>query len=269
MDESLKQEELTSVSESDLALDLTKEAEKLYIPAPPAKNGEIPQDLGVSFGTSTTADREAENVVVSLNQSVFYHFCKRAFDIVGSLLALVVLSPVFLITAIAIFIDDPGVVFFSQERSGLNDRPFKMWKFRSMCKNAPELRATMEAQNEMDGPTFKLHDDPRITKVGRFIRRTSIDELPQLFNILRGEMSFVGPRPLATYETVNFTDIQRKRHLVKPGLVCYWQVSGRNKISFDDWMKMDVRYINEASLLTDIKILFLAVPAVISGDGAM
>lgn len=202
------------------------------------------------------------------NKRLRYRFVKRTFDILASLIGLILLSPLFLIVAIAIFIDDPGPVLFFQERNGLNGRVFRMWKFRSMYKDAPEKRFEMESQNELDGPAFKITNDPRVTRVGRLIRKASIDELPQLVNILRGQMSIVGPRPLPTYETAKLTQQQRKRLLAKPGLVCYWQVSGRNDIPFDEWMRMDYRYINEASVLTDLKILCMAVPAVISGKGA-
>ena len=205
---------------------------------------------------------------VTPNRKRAYRFLKRAFDIVASLCGILVLLPLFLLVAVAIFIDDPGPVLFFQDRNGLNGKVFRMWKFRSMYQDAPEKRFEMESQNELDGPAFKLKDDPRITRVGKFIRRTSIDELPQLVNILKGEMSFVGPRPLPTYETEQLTQQQKKRLLAKPGLVCYWQVCGRNDILFDEWMRMDYRYINEASFLTDLKIIGMAIPAVISGKGA-
>jgi lipopolysaccharide/colanic/teichoic acid biosynthesis glycosyltransferase len=143
-----------------------------------------------------------------------------------------------------------------------------MYKFRSMIKNAPAMRAEMEKFNELDGPAFKMKDDPRITKIGAFIRKTSIDELPQLVNVLKGEMSLVGPRPLPTYETAECNEYQLQRLLVKPGLTCYWQISGRNDISFDEWIEMDLQYIREASIWTDIKILFMTVGAVLTGKGA-
>ncbi len=202
------------------------------------------------------------------NNSLFYRFVKRAFDIVVSLLGIIVLSPLILIVSLIIYIDDPGPVFFIQDRNGINGKVFKMWKFRSMTKNAQNLRFEMEDQNELDGPAFKIKDDPRITKVGKFIRKTSIDELPQLVNILKGEMSVVGPRPLPTYETEQLNEKQLQRLLVKPGLICYWQVCGRNNVSFDEWMEMDYKYIKDASVATDLKILFKAIPAVLSGLGA-
>ncbi len=205
---------------------------------------------------------------VAPNRRFGYRFMKRTFDIAASLIGLILLLPLFLIVAAAIYIDDPGPVLFFQERNGLNGRVFRMIKFRSMFRDAPEKRFELESQNELDGPAFKLTNDPRVTRVGKLIRKTSIDELPQLINILLGQMSIVGPRPLPTYETAQLTQQQRKRLLAKPGLVCYWQVSGRNDVPFDEWMRMDYRYINEADVLTDLKIICMAIPAVISGKGA-
>lgn len=203
------------------------------------------------------------------NNSIAYRFLKRTFDIVASMCGLIILSPVFLITAIAIYIEDQEKAIFVQERNGLNGKVFRMYKFRSMCKDAPKMRTSMESQNELDGPAFKIKDDPRITKVGKFIRKTSIDELPQLVNILKGDMSVVGPRPLPTYETDQLTEVQRQRLLAKPGLVCYWQIQGRSDISFDEWMQMDFAYINDASFWTDMKIVLSAVPVVLLGKGAV
>lgn len=197
-----------------------------------------------------------------------YQVAKRIFDIVMSLLALIVLSPVFLVTAVAIYLDDKGPVIFSQNRNGLNGEVFLMYKFRSMCVNAPELHKELLKMNELDGPAFKMQDDPRVTKVGRFIRKTSIDELPQLINIFKGEMSIVGPRPLPTYETAQCNEYQKQRLLVKPGLTCYWQCSGRNDIPFDEWMELDLKYIKEASFWVDLKIIFMTVVAVVTGKGA-
>lgn len=205
---------------------------------------------------------------VKPNSRLCYRILKRTMDIVCSALALIVLSPVLLITAIAIKIEDGNPAIFTQDRNGLNGKVFRMYKFRSMCKNAPELHAALLEQNESDGPAFKMKEDPRITKVGRFIRRTSIDELPQLVNILKGDMSIVGPRPLPTYETEQCTEYQNQRLLVKPGLTCYWQCSGRSDIPFDEWMEMDIKYVQDASLWVDIKMIFRTVWVVIRGDGA-
>lgn len=205
---------------------------------------------------------------IAASKSIFYRFWKRFFDILLSIIALIVLQVVMIPTAIAIVINDGWPIFFNQDRNGLNGKVFKMYKFRSMCKNAPHMHAELLASNELDGPAFKMKDDPRITKVGKFIRKTSIDELPQLINIIKGEMSIVGPRPLPTYETENCNEYQLQRYLVKPGLTCYWQCSGRNDIPFDEWIELDLKYISEASLLTDIKIIWKTFISVIKGEGA-
>lgn len=186
-----------------------------------------------------------------------YLFFKRLIDILGSGFGLVILSPVFLIVAIAIKIEDSkGSVLFSQKRVGQYGKEFNMYKFRSMVSNAEELKAKLMEQNEMSGPMFKMKNDPRITKVGRFIRKTSIDELPQLINVLKGEMSLVGPRPSLPKEVAQFEPWMRERLEVKPGLTCYWQVLGRNDIDFDDWMKLDVKYVHDRNLWLDIKLIF-------------
>ena len=211
-------------------------------------------------------DGRTETVVV--DQSILYRFFKRFFDILLSVIALVVLSPVFLITAIAIRLEDGQPVVFTQKRSGLNGNEFKMYKFRSMVKNAPELHKELLKHNELDGPAFKMKDDPRITKVGRIIRKTSIDELPQLINIIKGEMSIVGPRPLPTYETENCNEYQKQRLLMKPGLTCYWQVMGRNDIEFDEWIELDLKYIRNANIFTDIGLIIMTFGAVFTGRGA-
>lgn len=203
-----------------------------------------------------------------LVSSVIFKIGKRAFDVLGSLMGLIVLAPVFLIIALAIKIEDGGYAFYKQDRNGLNGKVFEMYKFRSMCMNAEQMHQSLLEKNELDGPAFKLKNDPRVTKVGHFIRRTSLDELPQLVNILKGEMSFVGPRPLPTYETEQCNDYQKQRMMIKPGLTCYWQCSGRNNLSFDEWIELDLKYIREASLWTDFKIMCKTVASVISGDGA-
>ena len=197
-----------------------------------------------------------------------YRFVKRTVDIVTSLVGLIVLAPLFCVVAILIAKEDGFPVFFTQERNGLHGKVFRMYKFRSMCKNAPELHKELLKENELDGPAFKMKDDPRITKIGKFIRKTSIDELPQLLNILKGEMTIVGPRPLPTYETAQCNEYQNQRLLVKPGLTCYWQCSGRSDISFDEWMEMDLKYVKEASLWVDLKLLFQTVGVVLKGEGA-
>lgn len=192
-----------------------------------------------------------------------YRFFKRIGDITLSTAALVVLSPIFLLVALMIKLEDGGNTIYVQERNGINGKVFRMYKFRSMCMNAEEIHKDLLEQNELDGPAFKMKNDPRITKIGKFIRKTSIDELPQLINIIKGDMSIVGPRPLPTYETAQCNEYQNQRLLVKPGLTCYWQCCGKNNISFDEWIEMDLRYIREAGIRTDLKIIRMAVKMVI------
>lgn len=197
-----------------------------------------------------------------------YKVLKRILDVILCSIALIVLIPLFLVIGFAVWVEDRGSIFFSQERSGLNGQPFKIYKFRSMCMDAPKMHKELLSQNELDGPAFKIKKDPRITKVGAFLRKTSLDELPQLINIIKGEMSIVGPRPLPTYETVQLSDFERMRLTIKPGLTCYWQCEGRSEIEFEKWMQLDMKYIEEESLWTDIKIIFKTFGAVASGKGA-
>ncbi|WP_342986077.1 sugar transferase [Clostridium saudiense] len=185
-----------------------------------------------------------------------YDFIKRVIDIIISSLGLIMLSPILLIVGISIKLESKGPVFFSQKRVGLNGKEFDMFKFRSMVVNAEELKEKLSSQNEMSGPMFKMKDDPRITKVGKFIRKTSIDELPQLLNVLKGEMSLVGPRPSLPNEVKEFESWMMKRLEVKPGLTCYWQVMGRNNIGFEEWMKLDIKYVDERNTVIDIKLIF-------------
>ncbi|GEA30443.1 MULTISPECIES: sugar transferase [Clostridium] len=185
-----------------------------------------------------------------------YCFLKRITDILCSLFGLLVLSPIFLIVGILIKLESKGSVIFSQERIGKDGSVFKMYKFRSMVSNAEELKDKLCHKNEMSGPMFKMKDDPRVTKIGKFIRKTSIDELPQLFNVLKGDMSLVGPRPSLPKEVEKFDNWMMTRLEVKPGLTCYWQVSGRNDIDFEDWMKLDIKYVRERNTLVDIKLIF-------------
>ena len=190
-------------------------------------------------------------------KSKLYEITKRLMDILLSLIAIIFLMPIFIIVAIAIKIEDPkGKIIFTQERNGVYPTTFKMYKFRSMVHNAEELLEELNNQNELTGPVFKMKEDPRITKVGKFIRKTSIDELPQLFNILKGDMSLVGPRPPIPREVEKYTEYQLQRLSVKPGLTCIWQVSGRNSIDFDQWIELDLQYIRERSILLDIKLIF-------------
>jgi exopolysaccharide biosynthesis polyprenyl glycosylphosphotransferase len=195
---------------------------------------------------------------------------KRVIDVVGAGALLLVSSPFMAIGALVIRVTSPGPIIFSQARSGLHGRPFRMFKFRSMVTNAEQARAELDSMNEMTGPVFKLKNDPRVTPFGRWMRKTSFDELPQLWNVLRGEMSLVGPRPLPLYETANFADLtQRRRMSMRPGLTCLWQTRGRNQISdFKDWVRLDLEYIDRWSLWLDIVILFRTIPVVLLGWGA-
>lgn len=194
---------------------------------------------------------------------------KRVLDVLLSLVLLILLLPVFLITAIAIKISSPGPVFFSQKRLGLNKRLFNLYKFRTMVVDAERMQKDLENLNEADGPVFKIKNDPRITPIGRFLRISSIDELPQLFNVLKGDMSLVGPRPLPIRDYKEFD--QRwftRRFSVRPGLTCFWQINGRSDISFMKWIELDLRYIDNWSLRLDFLILLKTIPAVLRGAGA-
>jgi exopolysaccharide biosynthesis polyprenyl glycosylphosphotransferase len=195
---------------------------------------------------------------------------KQLLDLSGALLLLLCFSPVMLLAAIAVRLNSPGPIIFRQLRSGLNGRPFTMYKFRTMVTDAEQRKQELEVFNEMSGPVFKFTHDPRVTSTGRWLRKFSIDEFPQLFNVLRGEMSLVGPRPLPVDETRRFDDLAHRRRLsVKPGLTCLWQISGRNDVrDFREWVRLDLEYIDNWSLWLDLKILFRTVPIVLSGAGA-
>jgi exopolysaccharide biosynthesis polyprenyl glycosylphosphotransferase len=193
---------------------------------------------------------------------------KRLFDILASSAALALLSPLMIAVAIIIKTTSRGPVLFKQQRVGRHGRPFNMLKFRSMLANAEELKAKLMAQNEQAGPVFKMKRDPRITPIGRFIRKFSIDELPQLINVLRGEMSVVGPRPPIPSEVAKYAGWQRRRLSVRPGLTCVWQVSGRNEISFEEWMYLDMQYIDHWTLAHDFELILKTVPVVLTGRGA-
>jgi exopolysaccharide biosynthesis polyprenyl glycosylphosphotransferase len=193
---------------------------------------------------------------------------KRIMDIFLASIVAVATLPVTVLSAILIRLTSPGPVFFKQERCGLNRRPFTMYKLRSMIDNAEQARFELEVLNEMDGPVFKSSRDPRITTLGKYLRRFSIDEFPQLYNVLKGDMSLVGPRPPLPQEVARYERWQRRRLSMKPGLTCLWQVSGRNQVSFQDWMKLDLSYIDNWSLLLDLKILLKTIPVVLLGKGA-
>ena len=195
---------------------------------------------------------------------------KQVLDFLGSLVGLLILFLPLAILAALVKLTSPGPVFFRQQRSGLNGRPFTLYKFRTMVTNAEQLKHELAAMNEMSGPVFKVTNDPRITRFGKWLRKFSLDELPQLYNVLRGEMSLVGPRPLPVDEVKRFHDLAHRRRLsVKPGLTCLWQISGRNEVKdFKDWVRLDLEYIDNWSLWLDFKILCRTLPAVLAGTGA-
>ncbi|MGL5480063.1 MAG: sugar transferase [Clostridium sp.] len=201
-------------------------------------------------------------------RTVTYDILKRILDIFASLLGIICLSPIWIVISILIKIESKGPFIFSQTRVGKDLREFKMYKFRSMVVNAEELKEKLQAQNEMSGPMFKIKEDPRVTKIGKFIRKTSIDELPQLINVLKGDMSLVGPRPSLPKEVREFEPWMLERFKVKPGLTCYWQVSGRNNIDFEDWMKLDLKYVRDRSMLVDLKLIFKTFFVLFGDDNA-
>ena len=198
-----------------------------------------------------------------------YRLIKRTLEVMISLLAIVALSPPFLVIAIMIFVDDPkGSPFFVQKRCGRHGETFNLYKFRSMYMDAETKLAGLRSLNEMSGPVFKIRNDPRITRIGRFIRKTSIDELPQIFNVLKGDMSIVGPRPPLPDEVQQYNEIQLKRLSIKPGLTCYWQVTHRrNSLSFDEWVALDLKYITEQNLLVDLKLMLRTMKVMFMGEG--
>ncbi|MFH1450104.1 MAG: sugar transferase [bacterium] len=193
---------------------------------------------------------------------------KRIIDLFSSLLGIIILLPFLVIASLIIKLDSKGPIFFKQRRAGYRGKVFYCYKFRSMRIDAEAKKDGLRKESEVDGPVFKIKKDPRMTKVGRFIRKASIDELPQLFNVLKGEMSLVGPRPLPIEEVAKFERWHLKRLRSVPGLTCIWQVSGRNTISFDDWMRMDIDYIDNWSIFLDFKLLLQTIPTVVFGTGA-
>jgi len=220
----------------------------------------------VKFDTSTIEMPKIEGHLFA--KKPIYTFFKRFFDIVLSLVAIVVLSPLLLLTTLIVKFQDFGSAFFIQKRVGLNGKKFNMIKFRSMCIDAEEKIVELLDKNEATGPMFKMKDDPRITPFGKFIRKTSIDELPQLFNILFGDMSIVGPRPALPREATQYEQSHKLRLLVKPGLTCYWQVSGRSKLGFEKQVELDKKYIKNRCLILDFVLILKTIPAVIKHDGA-
>jgi exopolysaccharide biosynthesis polyprenyl glycosylphosphotransferase len=218
---------------------------------------EVEEIEGVPFLTFTTTPSNETELAF-----------KRMLDLAVSMLILVLTAPVLLIAALAIRLSSPGSVLFKQERIGLNGRIFTLYKFRTMIEDAHERRGEVTHLNEMTGPVFKAKDDPRVTSVGRWLRKFSLDEIPQLWNVLKGDMSLVGPRPPIPEEVASYHRWHRRRLSMKPGLTCLWQVSGRNNVDFDRWMQLDLQYIDNWSPSLDLKILLRTIPAVLSGRGA-
>jgi exopolysaccharide biosynthesis polyprenyl glycosylphosphotransferase len=218
------------------------------------------------------AEAFEDDVVITLStgspESWQYLF-KRALDVSLSLVAMLLLSPLFLLAALIVKFTSPGPSFFVQERVGLNKRRFRMFKFRTMVADAEKRQLEMEHLNEASGAVFKIRNDPRLTPVGKFLRKSSIDELPQLFNVLKGDMSLVGPRPLPVRDYEGFDrDWERRRFSVRPGITCLWQINGRSSCPFEKWMELDMEYIDQWSLWMDFKILAKTIPAVLKGAGA-
>lgn len=234
--------------------------------ATPAIAHEGPDEI---IDTSLRKDYRYNMRAIYAKKSRVYKFIKRVFDILASGCALMILSPLFLVTAIAIKLEDGGPVFFSADRYGKDMQTFKMRKFRSMVPDAESVKLKeLLSESEMTGHAFKIKNDPRITNVGKFIRKYSIDELPQLWNIFVGEMSVVGPRPIMTVNTDTIDDYDKQRWIIQPGLTCYWQVSGRADIKWAQWIEMDLDYIENMSIIEDVKLIFKTVPVVFKADGA-
>ncbi len=218
-----------------------------------------------------SAEQRGPEQFVGAMESFFVQpmtLAKRTLDIVGAVVALTLSAPIMLVAAVAVKLTSSGPVFYKQLRAGQGNKPFWMYKFRTMQVDADSLKGQLLDRNEMDGPAFKIKDDPRITSIGRFLRRSSIDELPQLWHVLTGEMSLVGPRAMAWEESEDCEAWQRRRLDVTPGLTGIWQVYGRARVNFNEWMRMDLQYVDTRSMSNDLKVLAATVPAVLLGDGA-
>lgn len=247
-----------------------------YVLVSSVQGGEMSEDIMLNTNTTEkpvsrtgrqTCDRNHMRDVYRKKNSA-YLCVKRGMDILLSAVALILLAPIFLMTAIAIKLEDRGPALFKQARAGKDGKPFIIYKFRSMCVDADTRMPMMMKDNEQTGHAFKIRNDPRITRVGKFIRKFSIDELPQLINIIKGDMSIVGPRPILTFQMDECSPYEQQRLVVQPGLTCYWQIGGRANIEWKDWVEMDLDYIEDMSLWTDLKIIVGTVPAVFDREGA-
>jgi len=226
------------------------------------------KSLSPSSSPAALSDPLPEGVAVPIRESRGYLVAKRAFVLVVGTAILILLLPIFPIIALMIKLDTPGPVLFKQDRVGKKGRVFKFYKFRSMVREAEEKRSQIEELNELEGPVFKIRSDPRITSVGRFLRRSSLDEIPQIINVLKGDMSLVGPRPQIPSEVAQYQPWHRRRLEVTPGITCYWQISGRSHIGFNEWMRLDMEYLRTRSFMTDLMIFLRTIPAVIARKGA-
>ncbi|MGD0897229.1 MAG: sugar transferase [Thermoguttaceae bacterium] len=244
--------------QKDLPRDLPVEVAVLYYPSdfPPPR-----ELIGESHAQGAGRPQSVSPMEPVFTQRL--PFAKRCLDVVGAVGLLLLLAPLLAMTAICIKLTSPGPVLFKQQRSGRGGRPFLLYKFRSMVVDAEAKKQELMQWNEQDGPAFKIRNDPRVTRLGRFLRQTSIDELPQLWNVVRGDMSLVGPRPLVCNETAACRGWERRRLDVTPGLTCTWQVKGGSRVSFADWVRMDIRYIRSRSLRCDVKLLLQTLPAVV------
>jgi exopolysaccharide biosynthesis polyprenyl glycosylphosphotransferase len=232
----------------------------------------LPAIFNLKIARSSTEDFEGMSLVSHYTGALngWPAEIKRIMDMVSAAILLVPLSPLFLLTALLIRLDTPGPIFFIQERVGLGKRRFRLYKFRTMIKGANKLQDELEDLNDVSGPVFKIKNDSRITRLGKHLRKTSIDELPQLINVLKGDMSIVGPRPLPVRDYNGFNkDWHRRRFSVRPGITCLWQVQGRSVIPFEKWMELDMEYIDRWSLWLDLKIVMKTIPIVLKGTGAV
>lgn len=220
------------------------------------------------YGHTITRSENPEIVSQSLEPLGLTKYAKIVVDMVGALFGIVILSPLSLLIALAIKLDDGGPILFKQIRVGKNGKTFVFYKFRTMNVEAEDQKKALKHLNDMSGPVFKISNDPRVTRIGRFLRRTSMDELPQFYNVLKGDMSLVGPRPPLPSEVEQYDAWQCRRLCIKPGITCLWQVNGRNNIDFDKWVKLDLEYIDNWSLWLDFKIITKTIPAILKGDGA-
>ncbi len=223
-----------------------------------------PPQLPVTPSSPNSADVGA----IEFTDPAGYRLAKRAFDLAVGAAILLMLVPVIPLVGLMIRLDSEGPVFYRQDRVGKGGRTFKFYKFRSMRVEADRLRAELESRNEVSGPVFKMKNDPRVTTVGQFLRRSSLDEIPQIFNVLKGDMSIVGPRPALPNEVARYEAWHRRRLDVKPGITCLWQVAGRGRVGFDEWMRLDIEYMSRRSLRTDVAIFLKTIPAVIARRGA-